>query len=97
MDIEVFGLTCDKPGCDYQDDTPSSEYKSCINKPCPKCGSSLLTQADYDAVLKMQKIADSKIIKFFERIAIFFGSKEVTKKAIMDGSGKVTFVPDDRK
>ena len=42
------GLKCDNPCCDYQDmSIPTSEYKKYIGCPCPKCGSNLLTKADY--------------------------------------------------
>ena len=52
----IGGLKCDNPECDYKDDTIDVvDYEQHIDKPCPDCGESLLTQADYDKVVKMQK------------------------------------------
>jgi len=54
---KIYGLKCDNPTCDYHDDTIlREEYERYINFPCPKCGSILLTQADYDAVIFLEKI-----------------------------------------
>lgn len=45
------GIKCDNPECDYVDPNVSiEEYDEWLNKPCPKCGANLLTQADYDNV-----------------------------------------------
>ena len=53
-DLEISGLKCDNPTCDYNDPSvPLSDYEKSINKPCPKCGESLLTQSDYDQVMQM--------------------------------------------
>ena len=57
------GLKCDNVRCDYSDDTPISEYKNCINKPCPDCGRSLLTRADYDLFLKVQELENHPVLK----------------------------------
>ena len=47
----ISGLKCDNTTCDYRDDSIKVEdYQSYINEPCPQCGTSLLTQADYDQV-----------------------------------------------
>jgi len=47
------GLKCDKPGCGYIiKDVPVKDYKDWINKPCPLCGSNLLTEADYQCFMK---------------------------------------------
>jgi hypothetical protein len=52
--LHVGGLKCDNPECNYSDmSVPLSDYESSINKPCPKCGESLLTQEDYDRVMQM--------------------------------------------
>lgn len=54
IDLQISGLKCDSPTCDYNDLTVSvNDYKSNINKPCPKCGESLLTQDDYDQTMQM--------------------------------------------
>ena len=45
------GIKCDNSSCDYRDDTVSvSDYHDWLNRPCPKCGSNLLTEADYLSV-----------------------------------------------
>lgn len=55
----IGGLKCDNPSCDYQDDSIKLEqYESQINKPCPECGSPLLTQEDYDLVQNMLAMVD---------------------------------------
>jgi hypothetical protein len=52
--LNISGLKCDNPNCDYIDPTvPFSDYEKSINKPCPECGESLLTQADYDKTLQI--------------------------------------------
>ena len=46
----VAGIKCDNPECDYRDDTATyEEYDKWLNKPCPKCGENLLTEADLEA------------------------------------------------
>ncbi|MGL5751151.1 MAG: hypothetical protein ACRCXT_11525 [Paraclostridium sp.] len=46
--IEIKGLKCDNPNCDYRDDDiPYKDYKRYINKGCPKCGMVLLTRKEY--------------------------------------------------
>ena len=51
---DIHGLKCDKPGCNWNDmSVPYTDYEKSIDKPCPDCGSNLLTQSDYDQVLKM--------------------------------------------
>lgn len=50
--LNISGLKCDN--CDYEDmSIPLEDYEKYIEKPCPKCGHSLLTQADYDQVMAM--------------------------------------------
>ena len=53
------GIKCDNPECDFADETVRVEdYKDWLNKPCPKCGSNLLTQADYDNVQMLSNLVD---------------------------------------
>jgi hypothetical protein len=43
------GLKCDNPDCDWTDMSIKVEdYPAWVDKPCPECGSNLLTQEDYD-------------------------------------------------
>ena len=58
-DLEVGGLKCDNPNCDYSDMTvPFEDYESSVNKPCPKCGENLLTQEDYDQIVQLRNAVD---------------------------------------
>lgn len=51
------GLKCDKPGCGYRnEDIPVKEYPEWINKPCPLCGSNLLTEADYKSFMRVLSV-----------------------------------------
>jgi len=78
---EISGLQCDKPGCNYVDPSIKLEdYKSYINYPCPKCGSSLLTQADYDTV--------QRVIAVTESIPHDPNDKTITSFSL-DGSGEL--------
>jgi predicted nucleic-acid-binding Zn-ribbon protein len=50
MKLTIRGIKCDNKDCDYKnEDISVSDYEKWLNKPCPKCGSNLLTQADYEA------------------------------------------------
>lgn len=53
------GIKCDNPECDFVDqEVRIEDYKDWLNKPCPKCGSNLLTQADYDNVQMLLNLVD---------------------------------------
>lgn len=48
---EISGLKCDTPTCDYTDESVKlEECEASIDKPCPKCGASLLTPEDFAKV-----------------------------------------------
>lgn len=48
LEITDGGLKCDNPKCDWKDATISFDnYKSWIDKSCPKCGENVLTEEDY--------------------------------------------------
>lgn len=52
--LNISGLKCDNINCWYQDKTIKLEdYKQYINSHCPNCWEPLLTQADYNTVMKM--------------------------------------------
>lgn len=60
MELNIYGLKCDNPTCDYQDNSIQLEqYEDYINHPCPECGAPLLTQADYDTTLTIIKSIQS--------------------------------------
>ena len=86
MDVEISGLKCDY--CDYRDDNvPFSDYKKSIDKPCPKCGNSLLTIHEYYDCLKIYKRIEiaNKIIRIFRWLnpvfywRLIFGDKRTKK------------------
>ena len=87
LDVDIRGIKCDKDECDFIDmNVPNKEYDQWLNKPCPKCGSNLLTEADYKTVKLMIRI--SKIVNF---LMWPFGCSQnrATLKVKMNGSGKL--------
>lgn len=59
MEFNIYGLKCDNPECDYKDDSIKfKQYEEYINYPCPKCGSPLLTQADYDTTMNIVRTVE---------------------------------------
>lgn len=59
MDFDIHGLKCDNPKCDYNDATIKFEdYPKYIEYPCPKCGCSLLTQADFDTTMQLVHMSE---------------------------------------
>lgn len=91
--MNIHGLKCDKRGCGYRDDAvPRSAYERSVGRPCPKCGSSLLTQADMDAVLRIEK-AFRRINFWFGWLSWFSRSKDATLVSIdLNGTGKAIVV-----
>lgn len=85
--LTISGIKCDNPDCDYRDDSVTREsYLEYVNKPCPECGSILLTKADFEAVLVMEgKIID---INALTPESMLDGS-ETKFDLEMDGSGKI--------
>ena len=52
MEVNISGLKCDH--CEYRDDNIKfSEYFYYIDRPCPDCGESLLTEAEFQDCLKI--------------------------------------------
>jgi NAD-dependent SIR2 family protein deacetylase len=55
--VTISGIQCDNPSCDFKDETVSmADYEYWLNKPCPKCGNNLLTEADLLAVKKIRQM-----------------------------------------
>jgi len=45
----ITGLKCDNPECDWEDmSIPYSEYPERVNTKCPKCGTIVLTEEEYE-------------------------------------------------
>jgi hypothetical protein len=51
-------LVCDAPQCGHIEPEPCTWGPDLIGKPCPRCGASLLVQADFDRVERMIKAVD---------------------------------------
>lgn len=59
MELNIYGLKCDNQLCNYNDESIKLEdYPMYIDCPCPKCGESLLTQADFDTTMKIVKLTE---------------------------------------
>lgn len=91
MELNIYGLKCDNPSCDYNDETIKFEdYPKYIEHPCPKCGQSLLTQADFDTTMQIVKMA-----KLASELGFDQGSPDSDKTYKMsvqlDGSGVPKF------
>ena len=91
------GIKCDNPECDYADtEVRIEDYNDWLNKPCPKCGANLLTQADYNnvqAIILATKWVNDKYV-----------TDEVEEEPMqtimtinMDGTGKMDFEFTDQK
>ena len=59
VEYHVQGIQCDNTQCDYVDeDVKYEDYPEWLNKPCPKCGENLLTEADYNLLKLVIKTAE---------------------------------------
>ena len=64
---QIGGIKCDNPNCDYRNESvPVEDYKNWLNKPCPICGSNLLTKKDYKSVKRL--LSTIKIINKIGKI-----------------------------
>jgi hypothetical protein len=101
IEYKILGIKCDALGCDFKDPTVSiNDYKQWLNKPCPKCGANLLTQADLDTaflIVKLARVMNTPGIKhiLFLFNLIFGGGKRLKFKGEMNGTGKVNFKPQE--
>lgn len=85
------GIKCDNHDCDFADETVRVEdYKDWLNKPCPKCGCNLLTQADYDNVQMLLSLVNmvNKNFSLSEEIQDD-SNKTATITFNMNGTGKM--------
>ena len=104
MDIGIEGIKCDNPACDYEDmniqwgSTPEdilATNDAYLNKPCPKCGTSLLTPEDHASV-KLMILLMPEMNALEEELKEIYGedhpiNEEVNCKVHMDGTGKLKF------
>lgn len=94
IELSIKGVKCDNPSCDYRDDTAEyKDYEKFLNKPCPKCGSNLLTEKDLTAIKELIEITDV----FNQLLSPFVKNNEIKERiaviAEMDGTGKIEFKP----
>lgn len=91
IEINVHGIQCDNPGCDYaNEDVQYDQFPEWVNKKCPKCGCNLLTQEDLDALHRVMELADL----LNEKIGPVSGDPEPLKKITlkMDGTGNISTI-----
>lgn len=96
LTITISGLKCDNPDCDYRDDKVNRDnYLEYIDKPCPKCGSVLLTQEDYEAVVALEAIEASFDLDIPSDLLGLGG--ETNYEVKMDGTGSIDFVEREKE
>ena len=82
---EIGGIKCDLVGCSYEDQSVTvGQYPQWVNRPCPKCGSNLLTEADFNTVQIMIGLTDT-INRAAPHLPEGEGRQEV--EIMLDGSG----------
>lgn len=98
------GLKCDNNGCGYVDRAVPLDYRGLVanlNRPCPVCGSNLLTKADattvswmIGAVKVLNVVAFPFMLLCLPITLLMMLLKKPSHKvyrATMDGSGKARF------
>lgn len=89
LEMNIGGLKCDNPKCDYIDMTINVEdYEKLVNSKCPKCGEILLTEADYRNTKFLLGVVDLANKIFPKRKD---DEKVVTMTVDMNGSGDMDF------
>lgn len=97
---KIGGIKCDNPKCDYKDSTVRpQDYLSWLNKPCPKCGSNLLTKEDLLTFINLLKFVSfinkmgNKLPKFVKDYIEKKANKSEDELISVhgDGSGKLIF------
>lgn len=59
MEMDVHGLKCDGPNCDWNDmSIPFDDYANHVNAPCPECGENILKEEEYQQLLQMKQSVD---------------------------------------
>ena len=88
VDMKIKGIKCDNPICDYRDDSAEyKDYEKWLNKPCPKCGTNLLTEKDLNTTKNLILITDI-INRFLEKSD---DTPKIVVHAEMNGTGEVRF------
>lgn len=88
--MDVKGIKCDNPNCDFVDMSVEFEdYENWLNKPCPKCGSNLLTDHDY-FITKALFAVTNVVNKIFPKRED--DEEDVCVSVEMNGTDKIKFV-----
>ena len=88
--MDVKGIKCDNPNCDFMDMSVKFEdYESWLNKPCPKCGSNLLTDKDYFMTKTLYNLSNALNKIFPQRED---NEEDVCISVEMNGTDKVKFI-----
>lgn len=82
----IRGLKCDAVGCDFMDPDAAPDETS-LDRPCPKCGANLLTEADLANVRLLQFVTHATNVEMGPQPD---GGQWVVLRAHMDGSGDMT-------
>ena len=90
--LKGTGIKCDAVGCGFRIDVDINNLEDWRNKPCPVCGSNLLTDKDWDASVSLDKALNFWPIRFIEWLFKKFHMKERLYKIEMNGSGNMEFV-----
>jgi len=89
--LNIKGIKCDNPICDYKDmSVEYSDYPKWLNKPCPKCGENLLTEADYKT---LQDLVD--VVDLVNSMKLSKEEKLVKGAIYMNGTGKWSYEIED--
>jgi hypothetical protein len=91
LQLTIKVIKCDNKDCDYVNEYVSvSDYEKWLNKPCPKCGSNLLTQEDYEATKALISLVETlkEIIPKAEN-----DEKMATVSIEMNGTGDIFIKP----
>lgn len=89
------GMKCDNPECDWKDIYVRFEnYEEYIDRPCPKCGSNLLTRECYERACAGIQTAE-RINDFLNKVMPKFVKRKVGKSmsilhADVDSDGRIT-------
>jgi predicted nucleic-acid-binding Zn-ribbon protein len=96
VELKIGGIKCDNTDCDYKDMTVSVEdYKDWVDKPCPRCGSNLLTKKDYKATKRLMRFA--KVVNKLIPEKCLKEENQVSGVISMNGSGKMNIKIDDKQ
>jgi len=99
ISLNINGIKCDSPSCDYKDNSFKwngfETMREFLNKPCPKCGANLFTQADYEAMTAI--LAAVKVGEVLAESGIIPQEVLDEKKLFrcdMDGTGSIKLTTD---